>query len=378
MRSARGFVTLTGAVEGVPVSVIATGMGAPMMDFMCREALATLPRDAGALLVRFGTCGAVRDDVREGTVIVATGSTLVRRGPDAFGAGAGAGAAGAPPPPYSTCAPVAADPALADALARSSARRSARRPSRARAQRVGVLVLLEPGPRGRAPDDRNDGAVEALRAQRTRLREHGDGDLPPLRPRALRAPGGRGARGRACAIAVAHRPSGAVASAEAVARLEALGGAAVLRALAGDAARQRRRARAPPLPPPAAPSAAAPPTAPAEPFAEATAARLVALEWSELVAGADLSAHIERAFAYEGLGILVVRGVPGVAERRAALLPLGARFAALPPATRAKYEHARRTAHGWSPAAEKLEGRPDHAKGSYYNNPIHARAVRRG
>ena len=45
VRSARGFVTLTGAVGGVPVSVIATGMGAPMMDFMCREALATLPQN---------------------------------------------------------------------------------------------------------------------------------------------------------------------------------------------------------------------------------------------------------------------------------------------------------------------------------------------
>ena len=118
VRSARGFATLTGAVGGVPVSVIATGMGAPMMDFMCREALATLPRDAGALLVRFGTCGAVRDDVREGTVVVATGSTFVRREPDAF-AREPAAAGGARP--YSFCAPVAADPALADALARELA-----------------------------------------------------------------------------------------------------------------------------------------------------------------------------------------------------------------------------------------------------------------
>ena len=47
-----------------------------MRDFMCREARATRPRDAGALLVRFGTCGAVRDDVREGTVVVATGSSF--------------------------------------------------------------------------------------------------------------------------------------------------------------------------------------------------------------------------------------------------------------------------------------------------------------
>ena len=90
------------------------------------------------------------------------------------------------------------------------------------------------------------------------------------------------------------------------------------------------------------------------------------------MSGRDLSAEIAQAYGYDGLGILVVRGVPGVAERRAALLPLGARFAALPASARAKYEHAASYyAFGWSHGKEKLEGRPDLAKGSYYNNPIH-------
>lgn len=37
-----------------------------------------------------------------------------------------------------------------------------------------------------------------------------------------------------------------------------------------------------------------------------------------------------QAFGYEGLGLLTVSGVPGLAEYRAALLPLARRFALLP------------------------------------------------
>lgn len=35
--AARGFVTYTGTYKGVPVTIIATGMGVPMMDFTVRE-----------------------------------------------------------------------------------------------------------------------------------------------------------------------------------------------------------------------------------------------------------------------------------------------------------------------------------------------------
>ena len=82
--SARGYLTLTGKCNGVPVSVIATGMGVAMMDFMVREVLAVLPPatgdDARALMVRFGTCGSIHDDVPAGSVVVCSrGSTYVRR-----------------------------------------------------------------------------------------------------------------------------------------------------------------------------------------------------------------------------------------------------------------------------------------------------------
>ena len=103
VQSARGYLTLTGKCDGVPVSVIATGMGVAMMDFMVREVLAVLPpggadeggrsrkraraeggsdssANARALIVRFGTCGSIQESVPAGSIIVcAPGSTMVRR-----------------------------------------------------------------------------------------------------------------------------------------------------------------------------------------------------------------------------------------------------------------------------------------------------------
>lgn len=90
--------------------------------------------------------------------------------------------------------------------------------------------------------------------------------------------------------------------------------------------------------------------------------------------GADLSPLIEAAFGDDGLGILTVSGVPGVAERRRALLPLARRFALLPDEAKQRYEHAASFySFGWSHGKEKLQGKPDTHKGSYYNNPLHDR-----
>ena len=100
-------------------------------------------------------------------------------------------------------------------------------------------------------------------------------------------------RASAASIVVAHRPSGEVASGAAVERLERVGGAAVLRALA-----------ATPLapPPPAKPSLAAG-AAPA-----AANAAVVKLPYAKLLLGADLTSEIEAAYGYNGLGLLVVTG----------------------------------------------------------------------
>lgn len=45
MSSSRGFTVFTGRVLGVPVSIIGTGMGTPMMDFVVREARAVVEGD---------------------------------------------------------------------------------------------------------------------------------------------------------------------------------------------------------------------------------------------------------------------------------------------------------------------------------------------
>jgi hypothetical protein len=71
----------------------------------------------------------------------------------------------------------------------------------------------------------------------------------------------------------------------------------------------------------------------------------------------DLSAAIEAAFGPEGLGIIVVDGVPGYGDARAKLLPLASRLAALPPGVLAEMEDpASHWNFGWSHGKEKLEG----------------------
>ena len=63
--------------------------------------------------------------------------------------------------------------------------------------------------------------------------------------------------------------------------------------------------------------------------------------------------------------------MPGLAEARSELLPLASAFAALPDSAKVKYEvPSAYYAVGWSHGREKLQGRPDYAKGSFYANPL--------
>ncbi|DAZ92542.1 TPA: hypothetical protein N0F65_012772 [Lagenidium giganteum] len=81
--SSRGFTTFTGKKDGVEVSVIATGMGIPNMDFVVRETRAIV--DGPMAIIRFGTCGGLQADVAPGSVVVCgPGSVAVTRDPDAF------------------------------------------------------------------------------------------------------------------------------------------------------------------------------------------------------------------------------------------------------------------------------------------------------
>ena len=81
LTSARGFTTFTSTYGGVPVSVVATGMGGPMMDFVVRETRAVT---AGPMsFVRLGSCGGVSEAAAPGVVVANTpGSVAVSRNLD--------------------------------------------------------------------------------------------------------------------------------------------------------------------------------------------------------------------------------------------------------------------------------------------------------
>lgn len=98
---------------------------------------------------------------------------------------------------------------------------------------------------------------------------------------------------------------------------------------------------------------------------------LVLIDHSQLRSGADLSRCIETAFGQDGLGMLLVRGIPGFVKARATLLPLAHRFASLPDAVKAGYEDPKSYYNlGWSHGRESVAGKPDYGKGSFYANPV--------
>eukprot|EP00128_Syssomonas_multiformis_P017561 Colp12_sorted_trinity150504_noHs@30867 len=97
---------------------------------------------------------------------------------------------------------------------------------------------------------------------------------------------------------------------------------------------------------------------------------VVILDYEDLKNGKDLSQSIEAAYGYNGLGLLVVRNVPGYQERRQRLLPLAYKFGNFPEEIKNKYVHQESAySFGWSHGKEKLNGKPDSAKGSFYANP---------
>ncbi|KAI8869298.1 Clavaminate synthase-like protein [Ramicandelaber brevisporus] len=100
----------------------------------------------------------------------------------------------------------------------------------------------------------------------------------------------------------------------------------------------------------------------------------VILNYSDLISAesVDLRAHIELAFGSgpDCLGILLVRGVPGFPEKRDSLLRYGSVIPKLPTDVLKTIEHeASKYSFGWSHGKEVMNGKPDVAKGSYYNNP---------
>jgi len=97
----------------------------------------------------------------------------------------------------------------------------------------------------------------------------------------------------------------------------------------------------------------------------------VVISYNQLLDETQLYSEIERGFGYEGLGLIIVQGVPQFSELRQKLLPLSSKFAILPDDVKNKYVHERsHYSFGWSHGKEKLKkGQFDVHKGSYYNNP---------
>jgi uridine phosphorylase len=81
--STRGFVIHTGTRKGVPLSIVATGMGIPMIDFVVRECRAIV--DGPMVIARFGTCGTPQPNIPIGSISVASlGAVCATRNVDAF------------------------------------------------------------------------------------------------------------------------------------------------------------------------------------------------------------------------------------------------------------------------------------------------------
>lgn len=114
----------------------------------------------------------------------------------------------------------------------------------------------------------------------------------------------------------------------------------------------------------------------AAPAVEQATRQVVSLDFTDLDADVDLTDRIGEAFGYDGLGILTVKNIPGLPELRQNLLPLARTFADLPDEVKNQYEHPESCySFGWSHGKEKLQGKPDLAKGSFYANPQYDRPV---
>lgn len=66
----REFVTYTGTLDGVKVSVTSTGIGGPSASIAINE----LSKVGAKTFIRVGTCGGMQEDVLGGDVVIATGA----------------------------------------------------------------------------------------------------------------------------------------------------------------------------------------------------------------------------------------------------------------------------------------------------------------
>lgn len=66
----RGLKSFTGKFDGVPMSVVTTGMGGASTGIVLPEAV----RSGSRVFIRVGTCGVLRAEAKPGTAVIATGA----------------------------------------------------------------------------------------------------------------------------------------------------------------------------------------------------------------------------------------------------------------------------------------------------------------
>ncbi len=80
IQSSRNFTTYSGTFKDVPVSIIVTGMGIAMMDFVVREALFAL--EGNTAIIRVGTCGILKPEIKTGSILVANSARFIQQNYD--------------------------------------------------------------------------------------------------------------------------------------------------------------------------------------------------------------------------------------------------------------------------------------------------------
>ncbi len=100
---------------------------------------------------------------------------------------------------------------------------------------------------------------------------------------------------------------------------------------------------------------------------------LVSIDYKDLVSNTNQTMKIMRAFGDDGLGAILITNIPEFKQMKMKLLKLSKDFGQLPEAQQKPYESPETLyAFGWSRGKEKMRnGKPDFAKGSFYNNPIY-------
>ncbi|KAG8966749.1 hypothetical protein FRC03_011390 [Tulasnella sp. 419] len=114
LESERGFLTITGAFDGTPISIVAIGMGIANMDFFVRETRECVYGDMA--IVRIGSCGSLIETLPVGSYVVPRACVAITRNYDYdFTASAGVNAE-AQIEPYHISKPVTANQTLHDVL----------------------------------------------------------------------------------------------------------------------------------------------------------------------------------------------------------------------------------------------------------------------